>query len=377
MLSLAGCVGSRMGTSWSAVGMATIDGKQNIVVSYNGDIAIVNPQNGTRINLINPATGEVRRQDNGDPRSWLINGGNYEGAQFYANPIAIDDETLLAPAYNMHFLEVDLVSADVNRSITGKLTGHVVDDILLENGIMYIPYQLGGITAMTLDDFETLWTYPTKEGVWATPLIVEDMLIFTSLDHFIYALNVESGELVWKIDLEGAVGSTPLYANDRLYVGTFAKKVYEIDLDGEILNSYDTQNWVWSTPALEDNIIYVSDLSGYVHALDINNGLKALWSVDVATRGIRSAPLLYDNYVVVASRDGHVYWLDKRNGTTVYDQEIEGNPEILSDLLLLEPSETLDIDSPLIVVSTVNTTELLVAFDVGESVPYKSWVYKQ
>jgi outer membrane protein assembly factor BamB len=250
---------------------------------------------------------------------------------------------------------------------------HILADILVVDGTMYIPFQAGGVTAMTIADYKEIWSYPTEEGVWSKPLLVNNMIVISSLDHHLYAVDKDTGELQWKLDLEGGVASTPLLANDRLYVGSYNKKLFEISLDGKILNTYETQNWVWGTPAIDENgIVYVADLSGYVHAVDSQNNLSEVWSKQIATRGIRSGPLVYGDNVIVAARDGFVYWIDRRDGVTLTDKEIEGKPELLSDILLVEPSESLKIDEPLIIVSTVNTGELLVAFQVDGR---QSWVY--
>ena len=91
-----------------------------------------------------------------------------------------------------------------------------------------------------------------------------------------------------------------------------------------------------------------------MHALDTRNGLAERWSVQVAERGIQAGPLFYDGRVIVSSRDGKVYWLDSRDGELINAREIEGAPELLGNLLLLEPSETMNIDEPLIIVSSVD-----------------------
>ena len=373
VVTLAGCVGTRMGTSWPAISMVELNGEQNIIVSYNDRVDILNPTNGALTRLLNPATGEVRRDENNDPRTWVLSGANYENAQFFANPIQLDEETFIIADYNNRLLEVDTVSATVERTIPVK--DHVIADILVVDGTMYIPFQSGGVTAMTIEDYQEIWSFPTEEGVWAKPILVNGNVVFTSMDHNIYAVDKDNGELQWSADLEGSVGSTPLVANDRLYVGSYNKKLFEISLDGEILNTYDTQNWVWGTPAIDENgILYVGDLSGYVHALDSMNNLSEVWSRQVATRGIRSGPVIYEDDVIVTSRDGVVYWLDRRDGVTINDQEIEGKPELLGDSIIIEPSESLDISEPLIIVSTVNTGELLVAFGVDGR---QTWVYKR
>ena len=361
-----------MGVSWPSVGLITINGEQNIALAYNNDVAILNPANGAPLRLINPLNGAALLDNENNPRSWILRGSDFGGAQFYSLPIVVDDETMLVAANNGNLLKVDSVVVDVTRSF--QLDDKVVANVLVADNRIFIPYQNGGISAYSLDDLNApLWRFPTEEGIWAKPLLVGDLLIVSSVDHHLYALDRSSGQLVWALDLGGSVASTPLLANDRLYVGSFNKSFFEISLDGEILSSYDTENWVWGSPAIDENgVIYIADLSGYVHALDSGRNLQALWSSQIAERGIRAGPMVYLDRVIVASRDGRVYWLDRRDGALINSREIDNRPELLGDMLLLEPSETLNIDVPLLIVSSVDDGRLLIAFEVDGR---QAWVY--
>lgn len=371
LFAISGCVGARMGVSWPAVGLITVNGEQNIALAYNNDVAILSPVNGAPLRLINPINGQAMLDSENNPRSWILHGSNNDGAQFYSLPIVLDAETMLVAANSGKLLLVDSVLLEVKQSIS--LPDKIVASMLVADGIVYVPYQNGGLSALSLDDFREIWRFPTEEGVWATPLLVGDMIIVPSIDHNLYALDRGSGHRLWSVDLGGSVASTPLLANDRLYVGSFNKSFYEISLDGRILSRYETQNWVWGTPAIDENgVIYVADLSGFVHALDSERNLAEIWSNQVADRGIRAGPLTYMERVIVASRDGKVYWLDKRDGVTINAREVDALPELLGDMLLLLPSDTLKLDQPLLIVTSVHDGRLLIAFEVDGR---QNWVY--
>ena len=360
-----------MGVSWPAVGLITVNGEQNIALAYNNDVAILSPVNGAPLRLVNPVTGRAMLDGENNPRSWILHGSNNEGAQFYSLPIVIDAETMLVAANSGKLLLVDSVLLEVKQSI--PLPDKIVASMLAEQGMLYVPYQNGGLSALSLDDFREIWRFHTEEGVWATPLLVGDMIIVPSIDHNLYALDSSSGHLLWSVDLGGSVASTPLLANDRLYVGSFNKSFFEISLDGRILSRYETQNWVWGTPAIDENgVVYVADLSGFVHALDSERNLAEIWSNQVADRGIRAGPLAYLERVIVASRDGKVYWLDRRDGVPINVREVDALPELLGDMLLLLPSDTLKIDQPLLIVTSVHDGRLLIAFEVDGR---QNWVY--
>ena len=360
-----------MGVSWPSIGLIDLNGQQHISMAYNDQIAILNPSNGVAARLINPDSGNPIRDNENNPRNWVLSGASYENANFYAQPIRIDNETLLIADHNKKLLKVDSVVAEVQRAI--PVADNIVASMLEVDDVIYVPYQNGGLRATSLIDFSELWTFPTGAGIWAKPLLVNHMIVIPSVDHFLYAVDRETGMKLWSIDLGGSVTSTPLFENERLYVGSFNKSFFEISLDGQILNKYDTQNWVWGTPAADENgIVYVADLGGYVHALDSTSGLREIWSIQVADRGIRAGPLVYEQRVIVASRDGKVYWLDSFDGELINAREIEGAPELLGNLLLLKPSETLDIDEPLVIVSSVDPGRLVIAFGVDGR---QTWVY--
>lgn len=371
MLVLTGCVGARMGVSWPAVGLIDYNGEQNIALAYNNNVAILSPVNGAPLRLINPLNGRPILDSENNPRDWVLQGSANNGAQFYALPTVLDEETVLVAANNGNLLRVDSVLLEVTRTI--QLDDKVVANVLVVDDIIYVPYQNGGLSARSMEDYREIWRFHTEEGVWAQPLLVGEMLIVASIDHHVYALDRGSGQLIWSLDLGGSVASTPLLANDRLYVGSFNKMFFELSLDGQILSTYSTQNWVWGSPAIDERgVLYVADLSGYVHALDSERNLQELWSSQVAERGIRSGPVAYQDRVIVASRDGKVYWLDRRDGVLINAREIDNRPELLGDMLMLEPSESLDIDAPLLIVTSVDEGRLLIAFELDGR---QTWVY--
>ena len=371
LLTLPACVGGRIGVSWPAVGLIDLNGETHIALAYNNDLTLLTPNNGAPARLVNPINGEMLRDSENNPRTWILRGSDNGGAQFHTVPVKIDDETVVVADHNRRLLRVDSVVVEVQRSL--PLVDKVVANPLKVDGMLYVPFQNGGLSAISLDDYRELWRFPTEGGIWAQPLLVNDMLILSSIDHSLYAIDRATGQRIWSVDLGGAVASMPLLADDRLYVGSFNKSFFEISLDGAILSEYTTQNWVWGTPAIDENgIVYVADLSGYVHALDTSGGLRQRWSVQIAERGIRAGPLVYGERVIVASRDGKVYWLDRYDGELINAREIDDRPELLGDMMLLEPSETLKIDEPLLLVTSVHDARLLIAFGVDGR---QTWVY--
>ncbi len=377
-----GCVPVRLEASWPALSL--IEESNDIVLTYNDRIVLIDPVSGEPVKLRN-VDGEVRLDENGNPRMWEFTGTEGQARQFYSAPLQINPETLLVATYaDRHMYEVDLPTARIITTTQVDLPGQVTAGLAMNADQIYVGISERNLLALDSQEFSTNWTFPTGQGVWSEPLIIDDVLYFASLDHFVYALDADSGDEIWRLDLEGAAPGTPFYHNGHLYLGSFARKIYDISMNGEILAEYTTDNWVWGEPTVVDDVLYAADLNGTVYALDVADGsFSEKWKAQVGTRAIRATPVVADDYVIVGSRDHKLYWLNRSDGTLVEDQGTVDNVqnfrvremsgEILSDMLLIEPSDTLDIPEPYVIVSSIANEELLSAFTVSNG--ERIWTY--
>jgi hypothetical protein len=382
LLITTACAPTRIGVSWPVVAPLEMNGQTRLLVAYNHVVTLIEPTNGSLTQLQTP-DGQPRVDDSGNPRRWSIDGHQFDNAQFFAAPLQLNDEKLLFPAYNNRLLEVDLLTATVENRVGIPLPEPTIAQAILTDGLYIVPMKFRNIVAIDRVSQTTAWTFETQHGIWDAPILVADApeigadtLYVASVDHNLYAIDAATGKRAWSepVDLEGLAGASPLYDDGFLYVGSYSHKVFKVTTTGEVVGSVEGNDWVWSTPVMYAGTLYFNDLSGYVYAVNPDD-MSVLWSVRASSRGIRPSPLVTEEYVIVASRDGVVHWLDRADGTTRHSRTIEGNPEILSDLLLIEPSATLPIAEPLVVVSTLNTARLVVAFPLDYSSGYPGWAY--
>ncbi len=382
-LAVAACGPAPLGTGWPAISLLknVCGGKtsESIVVSYNDRIVQVNPVDGKPVVLKNADCADRPPDSEGKLRSWDFRPtGN---KQFYTSPLPLDDQKMLAISYDQHLYTIDdtLAQATVaeGRTIDGY-TGHAVTDMVASADLIYVALNAKDVVALDRNTLDVKWKTTTEHGVWGKPLLVEDTLYFTSLDHFLYAVDAKTGTQKWTIDLLGAATGTPLFANGKLYIGSFARQLFEISTDGKILNQKPTNDWVWGTPVIDNGILYVGDLGGSLYAFDTANNLQPVWVQKVAAGAIRATPLIVGDVIVVGARDQKLYWLKRTDGTPIIEsdgkplvRELQG--PILSDILLIQPGDGVEIPKPYIVVSTTSTSQLLVAYtlDNGES----KWFY--
>ncbi len=364
------CVPIRQEASWPA--LSIVGDAQNIVLAYKDRIVMVNPDDGTPVKLRN-ADGEVRLDDDGNARIWEFRGGEGNNAsQFYSNPLQIDGNTLLVAAYNQRLYEVDLPTARSNNADGIELPGQVIATPVIADDLLLVGISERNLIAYDASGQNERWRVATDQAVWSSPLVIDGVVYFTSLDHFLYAINADDGEELWRLDLGGAAPEAPVFYDNHLYLGTFDRRIFQISLDGEIVAEHETDDWVWGSPTIAEGVLYAADMGGTVYALEITgDGFEQVWRTQPSERAIRTTPLVADEYVVVGGRDQKVYWLDQEDGSTFFSRDVAG--EVLSDLLLIEPSETVDIPEPYLIVATPTDGEALVAFTLqnGE----RTWTY--
>lgn len=372
-LLVSGCVPIRLEAKWPSVSL--VGPEKNIMVAYHDRLVLVDRRDGTPVKLRN-ADGEVRLDEQGNPRIWefvATDGG--QPSQFYSAPVLTTNNQLLVVTNHKKLFRIDLPTARPASTAGTDLPGAVLADPVLADSRLLVGLAESDLVALEGQNFATeVWRIETQRGVWSDPLLLDGVLYFGTLDHHLIAVDASTGAELWRLNLEGAVLGQPAYRDGHLYVGSLARKLFDISLDGRILAEYKTEDWVWASPALVDGVLYAADLSGTVYALGLDaGGFRELWRARPTRHSIAGRPVVWNEYVIVGSRDRNVYWLDRSSGATFFFRTVAD--EVLSDLVLIEPDEVVDIPEAYVIVSTVAHGELLVAFTAqnGERV----WTYRR
>ncbi|MCC6801805.1 MAG: PQQ-binding-like beta-propeller repeat protein, partial [Anaerolineae bacterium] len=180
-LLAASCVGLPLDSSWGDV--SVIGSAPNIMLAFGDKIVQVDPVDGSQINLFD-ANGNVRVDDEGKPRPWLVHLQNGTATHFYTRPVQLDADTLLVADYESKLFEVDPARAEIINTNGVALPGHVVGSPLLTESILYVPTSDAGLVALDPNDYTELWhfTGDDDKGVWAQPLLIDDRLYVSSMN---------------------------------------------------------------------------------------------------------------------------------------------------------------------------------------------------
>jgi outer membrane protein assembly factor BamB len=265
---------------------------------------------------------------------------------FYAAPTLDDNGHLVVGDYDKN---LRLIEAENGQEVSGtgawpfsEATLIYVGSSLALNNDIFAPNSDGNLYALT-ESAAPLWSpFKSSQGLWAKPASDGERLYLTSLDHYLYAIDIETGEEVWGVDLGGASVGTPALSEDGiLYIGSFNSQMHAIDSrSGEILWKYATDGWVWSGPALDDNAVYFGDLEGVFYAVDRTSG-DLLWQYQAGSP-ILSEPLVVDDTVYFTIESGSLVALLASDGSSrwtqsVADANLYSPPQVAGDLILIAP----------------------------------------
>jgi outer membrane protein assembly factor BamB len=180
------------------------------------------------------------------------------------------------------------------------------------------------------------------------------------MDHFLYALNAETGQTDWSVDLIGAIVGTPAVSEDgMIYVGSFNSELVALETEtGRIVWRAPTTDWVWSGPALEGERLYFGDVSGLLYCLSRADGSQ-LWTYQ-ADGSIAGKPLVTEDTVYITTDAGTLIALTK-DGAVKWTQAVGGK-------LYSSPR----IEGEIILVTSVEADAVLSAYTVNGA---QAWTY--
>jgi len=200
---------------------------------------------------------------------------------------------------------------------------NITDDTLFVGGSGPEPYTFSAYD-LTNDEFK--WQTEFAEVYAglddAPPAVFDNIVVTTALEevedegqaeHFMYAMDTETGDLIWKESLgEGEKVSNnksgaPMIYEGNIYVGSpITKTFYAYDLkSGEKL--WEFENEVMKAPPVaQDGTVYFSNTKGFVYALDAETG-EVVAEKELNGTLAPAGPIIVNDTLFVGSQDSNVY----------------------------------------------------------------------
>jgi len=208
----------------------------------------------------------------------------------------------------------------------------------------------GMIRALDKKTGQSKWDYDIrKDGeqnqFHGDPLVTDELVIIGTdgkIGH-VYAFDRSTGAVRWKYRVnDWGVVSDVLRLKNSVYAVTLGDELVCLNLaDGKVnwtfRSSYSNQaqNFHWtSTPALLNDYIYFGGLDGIVYALDANSG-KQIWKRDLGAR-VTTSIAAHEHDLYVGTSKHHIYRLNSDSGDVSSDFVTDSEPRW--SLILLDDS---------------------------------------
>lgn len=314
-LVLSAC-GSAVGAS-SWPGIAVDEENNTIYIAYNQHVYSLEADSGRE--------------------SWRFPADADNGISFYAAPELSEDGQLLVAGYDNQLYSLDPQgNGRLNWQFNAADNRYIGSPLADVSGI-YAGNSDRSMFALSAKG-QLRWTFEAQDSLWASPVSDGERLYLASLDHNLYALNSQNGNLIWQQDLgAGIVGRPAMDDKGTLYIGTFGSEVIALNAtNGVIQWRANTEGWVWSGPTYFEGSIFTADIEGNVYALDAERG-KELWRVK-ADGAITGRPLVANDHVYVSTENGQVMSIGI-DGVIQWTQTVEGqafsSPALAGELILI------------------------------------------
>ena len=178
-----------------------------------------------------------------------------------------------------------------------------------------------------------VWKFKTGAQVYGSPSIAGNHLIIGSNDHFLYALDLDTGMVVWKTDLGDRILSKPLINSGLIYVGNSSGYFFCLDASsGSIRWRFQGGGLIHYNACSDSDGVYFGGQDGHFYKIS-KNGEK-LW--DYKTKlYFWGECAFYNNLIITTSWDTNVYGFDRASGQVVWKTSSGlynyGSPELYKD----------------------------------------------
>ena len=152
------------------------------------------------------------------------------------------------------------------------------------------------------------WRFKTKRAVTSSPEISGNLVLFSSLDSHLYALEAKSGWLTWRFRMAKGSISTPCVVENMVFTGSVDGNIYCIDgRNGKEIWRFQAEHQVTSSPVVYGTALYCGSVDGYLYCLDYQTGLLR-WKF-LTNKPITGTPIVHEEVVYIGSTDRTFYAL--------------------------------------------------------------------
>ena len=117
------------------------------------------------------------------------------------------------------------------------------------------------------------WRFHAKRAITSSPTINKQMVLFSSVDGTLYALDHRNGFVIWRFRLGKGSVSSPTVVDNIVFLGAADGFIYAIDAGtSKELWRFRTEHQVSSSPVVYKDSLYCGSIDGYLYCLEYRTG---------------------------------------------------------------------------------------------------------
>lgn len=278
--------------------------------------------------------------------------------QFYAAP-AVSEDQIFAGSYNNTLIALDKSNGFEKWSFKNAKDRYIASPLVVGDKV-YAPNTDKYLYALNTGG-DLLWSFKTAGPNWTKPVSDGQYIYLASMDHFLYAFNLEyptaslvidrngSRSLVekplWSVDLGAAVVADPVLSDAKVLVATIDGKLHSVDTaSGKIAWTFtdgDQYNSIWGAPVVTNDAVYLGNANGDLFAISPETG-KAIWPEPYAAgAALIAGGIATDNGVMFVTEQGRVFFIDaakEPKPVASLDMVMYATPKSADGKILLAPA---------------------------------------
>jgi len=209
-----------------------------------------------------------------------------------------------------------LETFDINWRTHGvKPLGEITGKPVATDGKIFAGNKEGKLYALDVETGDVLWNITLPGEVYISNSYMG--VIFVASGTNCYAVDIENGDILWSFNTTGVITSPPYTQDGIVYFGSWDTNLYAVYAgNGTLKWRYETGWGVEITPVLSNDLVFIGSHDNNFYAIYKNNGtLKWFFTCKA---GIHSSPVTNNKFVLFGCDDGCFYCLNKTDGGFVW-----------------------------------------------------------
>jgi len=170
---------------------------------------------------------------------------------------------------------------------------------------------------------EEIWRKPLNKNIRNSAAYKDNILITVTLDGSIFAIEASSGTTLWTSELNTPVFADPVIEGTNLYVVTHSGRLLLFDLShGQLLSQKDFNIELFNSPTIDQTNIFITSSNGNLYSLN-KSSLEINWNFQ-GEGPIYGSALVTDSYVYITTLARKLYAIDKNDGKLIQKIDLVG-----------------------------------------------------